>query len=275
MLNWNDLRVVAAIHRTGSLSKAARDMEVDDTTIGRRLARLEAALGVTLFEAAHGRREPTEECKAILQQLSSIEQAAEEIRVLLQEHRTPMRRFRLTAIAAIAEHYLSPALIDLLLAEPGLALSIDTSDQNVDMSRWEADFAIRLGRPKQGAFIMRRIGTLRFCLVRPRLREARPMIAAYPGALAEAPEMVALRDALGGDGVRLETSNLSLIRQFLESGRGGGVIPEVMARPLATNPALEVTPLEVKREVWLLSQPHLRDDPMARTVADWCAGLLA
>lgn len=275
MLNWNDLRVVAAVHRTGSFSKAAREMEVDDTTIGRRIARLEAALGVTLFEATHGRREPTEECRAILRQLATIERAAEEVQALLREHRNPLRKFRLTAISAIAEYYLSPALIDLLLAQPELALSIDTSDQNVDMSRWEADFAIRLGRPKQGAFIMRRIGMLGFCLVRPARRGIAPMVAAYPAALAEAPEMLALRDGTQGESVRLETSNLTLIRQFLESGRASGVIPELMARPLAGNPALEVVPLDVKREVWLLSQPHLRDDPMARIVADWCAGLLA
>ncbi|WP_084115677.1 helix-turn-helix domain-containing protein [Paracoccus sphaerophysae] len=44
-MNWDDLRVVSAIYKAGSFARAAQALHLDETTIGRRLARIEAALG--------------------------------------------------------------------------------------------------------------------------------------------------------------------------------------------------------------------------------------
>ena len=269
-MNWDDLRVVATINRTGSFTRAAALLEVDETTISRRLARIEATLGVTLFAASHGRREPTEDCRRILRHLAVMEQATEAIDAILTAPNAAQRRLRLSTIGAIAHFYLAPALPELLEAEPELALSIDTSDHNIAMSRWEADFALRLGRPSRGDFTVRRIGTLQFALVRPSDPGARPLLAAYPEVLMETPEMQALQSLLGNVRSRLETSDLELTRRFLASGRGIGVVPDRLARSLAGNPAIEIEPLEVTRDVWLLSQPHLRDDSLARSVSEWC-----
>lgn len=49
MLDWDDLRFFLALARTGSLSAAARDLRVAQSTVGRRLASLEASLGVRLL----------------------------------------------------------------------------------------------------------------------------------------------------------------------------------------------------------------------------------
>ncbi|MFC0340835.1 LysR family transcriptional regulator [Paracoccus niistensis] len=269
-MNWDDLRVVATINRTGSFTRAAALLEVDETTISRRLARIEATLGITLFAASHGRREPTEDCRRILRHLAVMEQASEEIGAILTAPSAAQRRLRLSTIGAIAHFYLAPALPELLEAEGELALSIDISDHNIAMSRWEADFALRLGRPSRGDFTVRRIGMLQFALVRPSDPDVSPLLVAYPEVLMETPEMQALRSLLGDIRPRLETSDLGLTRRFLASGRGIGVVPDRLARTLAGNPALEIEPLEVTRDVWLLSQPHLRDDSLARSVSEWC-----
>lgn len=270
-MNWDDLRVVSTINRTGSFTRAARLLDVDETTISRRLARIESALGVTLFAASHGRREPTEDCRRILRHLAVMEQATDAIATALTEPHAAQRRLRLSTIGAIADFHLAPALPELLEAEPDLVLSIDTSDHNIAMSRWEADFALRLGRPSRGDFTVRRIGALQFALVRPADPAITPIVAAYPEPLLETPEMEALQTLLGGLRPRLETSDLALLRRFLASGRGIGIVPDRLARSLAGNPAVEIEPLEVTREVWLLSQPHLRDDSLARSVSEWCA----
>lgn len=274
-MNWDDLRVVATINRTGSFTRAAAALDVDETTIARRMARIEAALGVPLFVASHGRREPTEDCRRILRHLAVMEQAGEAITAMLAEPHAAQRRLRLSTIGAIASFYLAPALPELLEAEPDLLLSIDTSDQNIAMSRWEADFALRLGRPSRGDFTVRRIGTLQFALVRPRDPALVALVAAYPDAMLETPEMQALEGVLGRVRPRLETTDLELMRRFLGSGRAIGVVPDRLARTLSDNPAIEIEPLEITREVWLLAQPHLRDDSLARSVAEWCAGQFA
>ena len=274
-MNWDDLRVVSAIYKAGSFARAAQALHLDETTIGRRLARIEAALGTPLFDATHGHRKPTEACTRILTQLAAIEYIADSIPGRVSERHAPLRRLRLSSIAAIADYYLAPTLPQFLTNEPGLILNIDTSDHNIDMSRWEADLAIRLGRPRQGTFTMRKIGSLRFVLVRPRDRSVAPLVVSYPDTLTQTPEMAALRQIRDLPPARLETADLDLIRRMLDSGQAAGMLPEAMAQPLWENPAVICETLDVTRDVWLLSQPHLRADAAARRVADWCAQVFA
>lgn len=275
-MNWDDLRIISAICGTGSFTRAARELQIDETTVSRRLSRLEAAMDVILFEAVDGHRRPTAACRTILRHLDDMEQSADNIHRLLQGQNHALRKFRLTTVAVIAEYVIAPQLARLLSDWPELSLNIDSSDQNADMSRWEADFAIRLGRPKQGAFLMRKIGQMRFCLVRPKDggAMARAVVAGYPAALSETPEMVQLAHAAGDRPVRLETTNFEIIRRLIETGEAIAVLPDFLAEACAPHDLTEILPIAEEREVWLLSQPHLRNDPLARQVADWCSNLL-
>ena len=274
-MNWDDLRIVASVGKTESFSRAARVLGIDETTVSRRLARLESTFGMPLFEAANGKRNPTAACRAILRQLDDIAHAVDDIERLLHEHDHALRKLRLTTIAVIAEHFMAPGLPHLLDELPELALSIDTSDHNADMSRWEADFAIRLGRPSQGAFLMRRIGEMRLCMVTGRLGGAAPVLAAYPPILHETPEMRHLARTHDLGGARVETANHNVLRAVMESGRASGILPACLAETLDPAAPVEITPLPEGREVWLLTQPHLRNDGLARQIADWCASLFA
>jgi len=275
-MNWDDFRIVSAVCKTGSFTRAGRILQINETTVGRRISRLETEMGLTLFDAVDGMRRPTQACAAIMRSLREMEKSADEIRQALRGHDHMQRRFRLATIAAIAEHWLAPQLPQLLAALPDLSLTIDTSDQNVDMSRWEADFALRLGRPKQGSFLMRRIGQINFALVQPAATALdEPLLVAYPEALIDMPEMTEMFDRVGNRNPRIETSDLNLIRAILTSGRAIGVLPEVMTRALAARPDLMVTPIAGARDIWLLSQPYLRDDPAARELSAWLPTLFA
>ncbi|MDT1062522.1 LysR family transcriptional regulator [Paracoccus sp. CPCC 101403] len=275
-MNWDDFRIVSAVCKTGSFTRAGRILQINETTVGRRINRLETEMGLTLFDAVDGMRRPTQACAAIMRNLREMEKSADEIRRALRGHDHLQRQFRLSTIAAIAEHWLAPHLPQLLTALPDLSLSIDTSDQNVDMSRWEADFALRLGRPKQGSFLMRRIGQINFVLVQPaRTGADEPLLVTYPEAMIDMPEMVEMFDTIGNRQPRVETSDLNLIRELLASGRAIGVLPEAMAHRLSARADLLTTPITVAREVWLLSQPYLRDDPVARELSAWLPTLFA
>jgi DNA-binding transcriptional LysR family regulator len=74
-INWNDSRYVLAVGRAGTLSGAARALGVNETTVGRRLAAIEGALGVHLFEKVQGGKLPPTEAgtRAISQ---SVDRAA-------------------------------------------------------------------------------------------------------------------------------------------------------------------------------------------------------
>src|SRR3546814_19819221 len=76
MFDWDDIRVFLAVARTRKIAPAARALGIDATTIARRLARLELALGPELFELGAGERTLTAHGQALLHHAESIESAA-------------------------------------------------------------------------------------------------------------------------------------------------------------------------------------------------------
>lgn len=273
-LNWDDLPIIAAVARRGSYARAARDLGVDETTVARRVARAEAALGAPLFVAADGARRPTPACEAALAPIAAMEREAARIAEIARASagQGPSALFRIACTAAVAEKALGPAIAPLLAAHPGLRLDLRLSGGNVDFSRWEADLAIRLGRPAAGAFAVRRLGAMRLKLWRGPGGDDGP-VCAYPEELVGTPEMQALAAAGLAAAPRLRIANLQVIRTVIAGG-GVGVLPDHAASGLDAIGATS-TPLAARREVWLLIQPHLKDDPLARIVIDWIAERVA
>jgi DNA-binding transcriptional LysR family regulator len=59
-LDWNDLRYILSLSRAGRIAGAARKLGVNETTVARRIARVEGLLGTRLFERDAGVLRPTE-----------------------------------------------------------------------------------------------------------------------------------------------------------------------------------------------------------------------
>lgn len=272
-LSWDDMRIVHAVKLEGSYTRAARVLMMSETTIGRRISRVEHQLGFALFEAIDGLRQPTAVCLDIVEHLHAMQGAMNSIAQRFRSPEPEQRKLRLTTISFLAEAFLAPALPQLLRSHPRLSLNIDVSDQVTDMSRWEVDFALRLGRPERGNFFMRRVGDLGFCFVRPRrISEGIPLVC-YPDKLKHTPEMQVLFARSDLPHTRIETSDILLMTRILISGQGVGVLPRQMMVAHLENPLLEITPIGARREVWLLSQPHMKHDPLGRALSSWCAGI--
>lgn len=78
-MNWDDLRIIAAVRDEGTYAGASARLRIDETTVGRRLSRIERALGLRLFEAVDGVRRPTRSCEAVLAHVQAMAAHAAEI----------------------------------------------------------------------------------------------------------------------------------------------------------------------------------------------------
>ena len=65
-MNWDDLRIIAAVRDEGTYAGASARLKIDETTVGRRLSRIQRTLGLRLFEAVDGVRKPTRQCEMVL-----------------------------------------------------------------------------------------------------------------------------------------------------------------------------------------------------------------
>lgn len=269
-MNWDDLRIVAAIREEGTYAGASTRLRIDETTVGRRLSRIERALGVRLFEAVDGVRRPTAECEQVLSHVQAMVRHVAQISNIGESLPGLTGRFRIACTNAVAEAILSPRTAGLLAAHPGLALQFLTSSENVKFSRWQADFAVRLRKPDKGDFTISKLGEFKLYLIEP-LQDvpSAPFVCAYPDELGSIPETQALNARGLRERARFVSDNIHVIRTLVESRQAIGVLPDYLCGKLLADRRLRATQLARHRDVWLLVQNHLKRDAAARVVIDW------
>jgi DNA-binding transcriptional LysR family regulator len=269
-MNWDDLRIVAAVRDAGTYAGAGARLRIDETTVGRRLARIERALGARLFEAADGVRKPTAQCEAVLAHVQAMAHHVAEIGRVAESFSGLTGRFRIACTNAVAEEMLSPRASRLLIANPGLSVQFLTSSENVTFSRWQADLAIRLRKPDKGDFTITKLGEFRLYLFEPAGEsDAEPVICSYPDELGPIPESQFLKARGLQSRSRFIADNVRVVRTLISSHQAIGILPDYLCADLLADRRLRATLLPRRRDVWLLVQTHLKRDPAARVVIDW------
>jgi DNA-binding transcriptional LysR family regulator len=268
IMNWDDLRIVAAVRDAGTYAGAGARLRIDETTVGRRLARIERTLGLRLFEAVDGARKPTRQCETVLAHVQAMAGHVAEIGRVGESLPGLTGRFRIACTNAVAEEMLSPRAGTFLARHPGLALQFLASSENVKFSRWAADLAIRLRKPDRGDFTISKLAEVRLYLIEPAgASDAEPVVCGYPDDLGAIPES----QYLAGKGLlaRAVTDNVRVIANLIRSHQAAGILPEYSCQDLLADRRLRATLLPRRRDVWLLVQNHLKRDPAARAVIDW------
>jgi DNA-binding transcriptional LysR family regulator len=150
-VNWDDLRIFLAVHRTGSFAEAGRALSVNATTIGRRLERLEAALGATLFHRTFDGLTPTANCEAILARAQEMERASS---LILGYAGGDDARLDGTVSISVTPTYASHFLLRHMGAfsrkHPHIHVDIATTDVVIDVARGDVDLAVRFRPPGAG-----------------------------------------------------------------------------------------------------------------------------
>jgi DNA-binding transcriptional LysR family regulator len=160
-MDWGDLKVVLALARAGTLAGAARDLGIDATTVGRRLAAIEASLRARLFDRLSSGYIATEAGHRAIELGEEVERAVRGFRNEIEG--TDQRidgRVRVTGLDAIFNHLVIPRLPSLLERYPGLEITFSSNLDFVDLSRREADVALRSREPRHPDSVGRRLGTL-------------------------------------------------------------------------------------------------------------------
>jgi len=269
-MNWDDLRIVAAVRDEGTYAGASARLRIDETTVGRRLARIERALGLRLFEAVDGVRRPTRQCEMVLSHVQAMAGHVAEIGKVGENLPGLTGRFRIASTNTVAEELLSPGAGAFLTRNPGLTLQFLTSSENVGFSRWGADLAIRLRKPDRGDFTISKLADIRLYFIEPiAAPDLEPVVCGYPESLGSIPESQFLKARGLQQHARCITDNVRVIRSLIRSHKAVGILPEHACEELLMDRRLRATLLPHRRDVWLLVQNHLKRDPAARAVIDW------
>jgi DNA-binding transcriptional LysR family regulator len=178
--SWDDVRLFLALARARTLGAAARTLGVDGSTVSRRLAALERRLAATLFTRGRDGIAPTESAEELLPVAEELEQTMARFATSAATlERAPRGLVRITCPSDVATVLVAPLLPALLARHPGLRVDLDASESTLDLTRREADLALRTVRPTRGDLVVTRLTTITWVPV------AAPALARRLGTLRE------------------------------------------------------------------------------------------
>ncbi|SNS12384.1 transcriptional regulator, LysR family [Sphingomonas laterariae] len=283
MIDWNDLRYFLAVAHSGSTLAAGRTLGVSQTTAARRVAALEAGLGLLLFERRQAGYALTAAGEALLAQAEAVETAAMGFAdAAAAYNREVSGTVRLTTQELYAVTVLAPILRDLHAAHPGIRIELDTSDEVRDLGAGGADVALRSAdRPTGGGLAGRRVADdmwTVYCSRDYAARHGRPTrrreLAGHPFIGGGGPGVWRVyrawleRSGLEGQVAMHHDSETGLL-SAIRSGIGLAVLPCFMAEGEADLVrCLDPMPGEA-RGLWLLTHERVRHTPRVRAVMDF------
>lgn len=162
-LRWDDVRIFLASHRYKSLGAAAGKLALDTSTVSRRLTAFETSLGQRLFERSRDGLHPTHAAEAVLAAAEAMEAAIGRLgRDASNVETEPAGIVRLSVAPGMADVFVAPALARLHAEHPGIDIELDASMRTLDLTRHEADLALRSVRPRGADLVMAKLGTARW-----------------------------------------------------------------------------------------------------------------
>ena len=274
-MNWDDLKLLLEISRHAKLSDAAARTGLDATTVGRRLRRLEADLGLSLFERTRRGHILTSAGEEIVARAEAIEQSALEI--YAQADTGGMEasgRVRLGVTEGLANSLIAPALAGFRDRYPAIALDLIAMSGFASVPKREADMAIMLARPTSGRLKVRKLSDYALHLFASPAYLARKGVPGAPHELA-AHTLIGYVDDLIyspqlryhaeiAPGLSLQYCSPSIIAQLqmARAGLGIAVLPNFMAARDETLRPLLKDKVRVERSFWLSTHEDLA--PLAR-----------
>ncbi len=159
-MEWDDLRYFLAVARAGSLVDAARQLRTSPPTVGRRVAALEAKLGARLFDRKQTGYALTESGAAIHKKAEEVEEAVLSVeREALGRDLHASGRVRLATSDELAVNLIAPHFGEFRRCHPHVVLEVVAQHDLANLSRREADVALRSARPEQHNLMIRRAGS--------------------------------------------------------------------------------------------------------------------
>jgi DNA-binding transcriptional LysR family regulator len=284
LARWDDLRLLLEVARAGSCSAAALALGVSQPTVSRRLAALSRRLGTALTRREGGRLELSAAGRRVLPRVERMEREALALaRDLDRLDERPGGAVRLTAPDGLGLGLLAPALPAFRRAHPEVDLLLVAEAQLVNLSRREADLAVRFVRPRQRELLVRKVADVPFALyASPAYLRDRPRgeggglgpdddLVALHEALGAMPEAAWVRAHAGGARVRLRVRTTLALRAALTAGAGIGLLPDYLGEDPSLRP---VSRTVLTRPVYLVFHRGLRHLARVRAVAQFVVACL-
>ena len=287
MLSWDDFRYIKAIAETRSLSGAAQTLNVNHSTVFRRLAQVEQQLGSRLFD--RGRTgyalTPCGEEMVRLAERIGDDVTAFERRVTGQDLR-PSGELRITANDMVLLHLLTEVLVDFRKAYPEIVLDIVVSNTMLNLSRRDADVAVRATYLPPETLSGRRIAKVAWAVYGPanqKIRSFHPRRDAPKYNWVGFADHIAIAKATkwlkthvdSSDRMVYKVNTMLGLAEAVAGGAGLALLPCFIGQSVPGLIRLTAPLSDLEGELWLLTHPDLNTTARVRAFVEFCASEVA
>ncbi len=286
--DWNHIRAFLATVEHGSLSAAARALGQTQPTLSRQISLLEEALELTLFERGTRVMQLTDSGTELLTHVRGMAECAAQIsRVATGQSQAVEGVVRITSSDAMAAYALPPCLKSLRKQHPGISIELVPSNEISDLTRRDADIAIRHMRPEQPDLIAKRLADIEIGLFASKtyldelgpvgsLRDfARANFIGYQHQERLVPQISAMGIPVTADNFGITTSNGSTIYELVRDGAGIAFLPVVVAEGRLGLRRIHPDLPTFNMETWLVTHREIQTSRRIRLTFDHLASELA
>jgi DNA-binding transcriptional LysR family regulator len=282
-LDWDDFRLVKIIAEANGLAGAAERLGVNHSTVFRRLGQMEESLAVKLFErhrTGYVLTPAGEEMAALAEQME--ENVTSFTRKLAGQAVAPAGELRVTTNDTLLVHLLTPIFSRFLTACPEMRLDVVLANQALNLSKRDADVAIRATDSPPETLVGRRAATIAWAIYGRAADFADPIVRDSP-ALYERP-WVALgdnlstlkaaryvRERVAPELISYRVNTVLGLAEAVEAGAGIGPLPCFIADAKPNLVRLSDINADFSAGLWLLTHPDLRQSARVRAFMDFMA----
>lgn len=266
-VRWDDFETVLEVWRGGTQERAAAALGLDQATISRRIARLEQAAEVKLFQRRGGRLVPTAAGEVFVSRLAQVDEAVAAARVALAAaNAIAETTVRIASTPLLIDHVLAPALGALGRRFPGLKIDLLPRPAGLPLAA-DWDLALRESRPDEDGLVLRRAAVMPFRVYAP---AARPDCEDWIGMLPRdepSPDVRWLADTVPRAKVVARVAEWSTALVAVTKGVGRAPLPVFLAR---REPAvLPVSDVVFSHEIWIAQPADGNRTPPATAAWRW------
>lgn len=270
-MEWDDIRFFHAVAEAGSLSRAARRLNVSQPTVGRRIRILEDRLEAQLFHRLASGFVLTDAGQCIYEKAVEMAGAARCISDRVSGTRSRAEgRICLTTAEGLGQSWLVPKLMSLSRSHPDLEVNLTLSNIKLDIAGGEADLALRMGDPLDENLVGRQIGAVPFQLyASPGYLETfgtptalgdlgAHRIIEWGGAISNVPQARHLREIGASAQPSVTLDSIYAQKAAAEAGMGLAALPPYLAEGAPDLQRVLADRFCVFVPVWLLTRADLR-----------------
>lgn len=261
-MHWDDLRLVMAVGRAGTLTGAAKALGVNYSTVFRRINSIEKTNDLRLFERHPHGYVMTEAGESVMRHAERMEEEANAVsRELLGTDERLSGRIKLTAPEGVTRYALMPHLEEFCKQHPDIDLDLIITTSSLYLERNEADLAVRVGKRPPENYIAREVCKFSFGTYgSPEYIKKHRHLAPLEHRWIEQRDDPKPWWADAGDRVNIVFRSDSMKVNMDAARRGLGLVstPYVVGDRVQGLQRLDLPVKNVERTMWLLMHPDLR-----------------